>query len=127
MKKILLVKLVAFIIIAFEFTGCSSNPYHTEISKLHSGMSKNEMIDALGIPYGITAAGATFFIYYKSGTNSMLAVLFTNQGTGGWLVLEVPSTGPSGTFAYYKVKKCSDDASLSGIKYLGNLIIRDWQ
>lgn len=109
-KKILLMKLMVFSLIAFGFIGCSSNPYQTEISKLHSRMSKNEMVDALGVPYGITANGATFFIYYKNGTNSMLAVLFNNQGTCGWLLLEVSSTGPSETFSFYKVKKHSDDA-----------------
>jgi uncharacterized protein len=90
-----------------------SGPYRTEIRRIHSGMSLDEVRGALGEPYGYGSPDELF--YYKTGMDTLLAVLVKGSelcpphgdGVCGWMLLELPPTGipRAGTFAYYKVKE----------------------
>jgi hypothetical protein len=94
---------------------CSSSigPYRTEIRRFHPGMSREDIRHALGEPYGYW--GHNEFVYYRKGSNTLLAVLMTGSelcpangdGACGWLLAELPPAGPPpfGTFAYYKVNE----------------------
>jgi len=76
-------------------------PYHREISKLHAGMSRVDVVAALGRPYGGIGNGT--MAYYQTGSDRLLVVYFSGQSACGWLLLDVPPTGPSQSFSYSKV------------------------
>ncbi len=107
-----LLRLTILLLSVLNFTGCGdSGPYRLEIGKLHSGMSRNEVVTALGNPEGRFFTDGEKSIYYKSGADTMLAVVFDEHGSCGWLLLQAPSTGPSKEFSYYKVIKASGGIS----------------
>jgi hypothetical protein len=91
---LVLAAIVAFVLV-------NSGPYHQEITKLRPGMSQGDVATALGTPYGGGAGGT--MDYYHAGSDRMLVVYFTGAAACGWLLLEVPSTGPSRSFSYSKV------------------------
>jgi hypothetical protein len=89
--------------LAGAMCSCKGGQYSSKVSKLHSGMSRTDVVAALGEPYGATG---TMMIYYDAGADTALAVQ-ANGGDCRWLLLEVPPSGPSGGFAYYKVRDSS--------------------
>ena len=106
--------LLAMVLLACS---CNGGHYHSRVAKLHSGMSREEVVAVLGKPYG-EATG--MIVYYDAGADTILAVQPSEYGATGWVLLEVPQSGISERFAYYKVR----DSSGSGQVAIGMTIRR---
>jgi hypothetical protein len=124
------VEILGLAAITLVAIACSSfvGPYHAKIGKLHSGMSRDDVVEALGEPYGDLDGTP---VYYKKGSGTLLAVLFSgsfslcagnSHGTCGWVLLEVPSAGPPKTFWNYKVKERSDASVAGGVVAIGGTV-----
>jgi hypothetical protein len=103
-KRILL--LVA-VFLAGIMCSCRGGHYSSKVGKLHSGMSSADVVAALGKPYG-EANG--MMVYYDAGADTILAVQPNERGDCQWVLLEVPPSGISEGFAYYKIRDSSSGA-----------------
>jgi hypothetical protein len=119
MKKQRRIVQVAIVFLACVLCSCKGGHYHDKVSRLHSGMSRAGVIAALGKPYGDVNG---MLAYYDVGADSILAVQPNEQGDCQWVVLEVPSSGPSAGFTYYKVRESSSGGAPAAI---GTTIYRD--
>ena len=111
--------LLIVIFLAGIMCSCRGGQYRSRISKLHSKMSRADVVAALGKPYG-EASG--MIVYYDAGADTILAVQPDVHGDCQWLVLEAPAGGIPQGIAYYKVKESS---SGGGPFAIGTTIYRD--
>jgi hypothetical protein len=80
--------------------GLFQGPYSGKVGALHQGMSRENVIEALGQPYGTSGDGLS---YRNDGADTVLEIQFDNSGTiSAWAIVEAPKQGDSG-FHYYKV------------------------
>lgn len=110
--------LVAIFLLASTLCSCKGGHYSAKVSKLHAGMTSANVVAALGMPYG-EANGME--VYYDAGASTILAVQPNENGDCGWLLLEVPPSGISQGFAYYKVLGSSG----SSPAFIGATIFRN--
>ena len=92
------------ILLAGVICSCKGGHYRSRISKLHSNMSRADVVAALRKPYG-EANG--MIVYYDAGADTILAVQPDKHGDCQWLVLEAPLGGIAQGFAGYKIQESS--------------------
>jgi hypothetical protein len=80
--------------------GLFRGPYGGKIEALHQGMSRENVIEALGQSDGTSGSDLS---YRNNGSDTILEIGFDNSGTiKGWTIVEAPKQGDTG-FHYYKV------------------------
>ena len=93
-----------FCLTAITCACAKGGQYSGEVTKIHPNMSKADVVATLGEPYG---SSGSFMIYHKNGADTLLAIMPDEHGDCQWLILEVPPSGLSEQFTYYKVRESS--------------------
>lgn len=119
MKNQTRIVLLATVLLASMPCSCTGGHYSSKVSKLHAGMSRADLVAALGKPYGDDANGMV--VYYDAGADTILAVQPNLHGDCNWLLLEAPFRGIPKGFAYYKIRDSSGGAPFA----IGTTIYRD--
>jgi len=96
--------------LAGGISSCKGGHYSSKVSKLHSGMSRADVIAALGLPYG---RDGSLMIYYDS-PGTALAVDTNNPGCY-WMLLEAEGILYSNEPVLYKVRDSSGGGCPAGV------------